>query len=186
MFEAHELRVTSYLPQEGYGAGGMTVGMTTSGIIVHHISSGIGVSCDSERSQHANKERAIALLWQILKPIDSASYVAAEKVYNDFYAVDAPSYTKPENRTMGHVVNMIKEVREKSGCGLREAKMAVDSVRHDCSSYDGVIGRALAHLGIRDVMPVLNPVYTCALGEWCCCGGDVPAVRAGCYNYSEV
>lgn len=66
MFEPHELRVTSYLPTSGHGAGGMTVGMTTSGIIVHHIPTGLGVSCDSERSQYANKEKAIALLEQLV------------------------------------------------------------------------------------------------------------------------
>jgi peptide chain release factor 1 len=62
MIEPQDLRITSYLPQSGHGSGGMTVGLNPSGIIAHHIPSGVGVSCDSERSQHANKEKAVLLL----------------------------------------------------------------------------------------------------------------------------
>lgn len=68
MIESLDVRVTSYLPQSGHGAGGMTVGMTTSGMIVHHIPTGIGISCDSERSQYANKEKALKLLEKLLTP----------------------------------------------------------------------------------------------------------------------
>lgn len=174
MFEHHELRVTSYLPQEGYGAGGMTVGLTNQGIIVHHIPSGLGVSCDSERSQHANKEKALRLLELILKPV-GAPYCG------DQYADTIPMYIPeraPMHKTLGHKVNMIKEVREKSGHGLREAKMAVDAVHPQCSSYDMVIEKALKYLGIQQTD------YSCALGEWCNCGGDTQGVRQGCYNYT--
>lgn len=67
MFEPHDIRVTSYLPQSGYGAGGQHVGLTTSGVIVHHIPTGLGVSCDSERSQYANKEKAFKLLERLYR-----------------------------------------------------------------------------------------------------------------------
>lgn len=75
MLNPHDLRITSYLPQSGHGAGGMTVGLTTSGITVHHIPSGIGVSCDSERSQHANKEKALQLLTSLVLAIESEKHM---------------------------------------------------------------------------------------------------------------
>lgn len=68
MLDPQDVRVTSYLPHSGHGAGGMMVGMTTSGMIVHHIPTGIGVSCDSERSQYANKEKALKILEKLVKP----------------------------------------------------------------------------------------------------------------------
>ncbi|QNO00263.1 peptide chain release factor 1 [Pseudomonas phage phiPsa315] len=110
MLDPYDLRITSYLPQTGHGAGGMTVGLTTSGIIVHHIPSGLGISCDSERSQHANKEKAIQMLTSLVLAIES------EKQYNE----PMPTQYYPGK------VQMIKDVRQRVGCGLKEAKEAVD------------------------------------------------------------
>jgi len=112
MLNPHDLRITSYLPQSGHGAGGMTVGLTTSGIIVHHIPSGLGVSCDSERSQHQNKEKALQLLEALIFTTES------EKSYKA--ALLSPVLSTPDR------VRMIKEVRIQAGCGLKEAKEAVD------------------------------------------------------------
>lgn len=116
MMDIQDLRVTPYLPQSGYGAGGMTVGISTSGIIVHHIPSGIGVSCDSERSQHANKEKALKLLQSLVLAIESEKH----------YANDAQYYIPPPTPYVASKVMMIKEVRRKAGSGLKEAKEAVD------------------------------------------------------------
>lgn len=119
MLDPYDLRITSYLPQTGHGAGGMTVGLTTSGIIVHHIPSGIGISCDSERSQHANKEKALQLLTSLVLAME------AEKYYTEIpKGWDEPEYT-PTPHVAGKV-QMIKNVRERVGCGLKEAKEAVD------------------------------------------------------------
>jgi len=68
MLDPQDIRVTSYLPSSGHGAGGQMVGLTTSGVIVHHMPSGLGVSCDSERSQYRNKEKALELLEQLVHP----------------------------------------------------------------------------------------------------------------------
>jgi hypothetical protein len=92
----------------------MTVGLTTSGIIVHHMPSGLGVSCDSERSQHQNKEKALQLLEALIFTTES------EKSYKA--AILSPVLSTPDR------VRMIKEVRIQAGCGLKEAKEAVDHI----------------------------------------------------------
>lgn len=114
MLDPYDLRVTSYLPHSGFGAGGQQVGLTTSGVIVHHMPTGLGVSCDSERSQHANKERAIQMLTSLVLAIESERQYSAEQ--EAFQA----------RASIPNKVAMIKEVREKVGCGLKEAKEAVD------------------------------------------------------------
>ncbi|WP_415891188.1 peptide chain release factor H [Neptuniibacter sp. SY11_33] len=48
------------------GAGGQHVNKTDSAVQATHISSGISVRVESERSQHANKRLAIALIYQRL------------------------------------------------------------------------------------------------------------------------
>jgi hypothetical protein len=150
MFDPQDIRVTSYLPQSGYGAGGQQVGLTTSGVIVHHIPTGVGVSVDSERSQYANKEKAIKILETLInQPTPQMDEFArlmgkamelCPEVIPTPVLMNAP--ISANNRTMGHKVNMIKEVREKTGCGLKEAKEAVDEVFPYSVDYDDVILKA--------------------------------------------
>lgn len=154
-----DVRVTQYLPQSGYGAGGMTVGLTTSGMVVHHIPTGLGVSCDSERSQHANKEKALQLLESLL--IALGAQQEFEVAQAEFQA----------RASIPNKVAMIKEVREKTGFGLKESKDAVDKM--------GTVEGAILHL-------------TGSTGHcnrtWdggCVCGGDLPAIREGCYNWQK-
>jgi hypothetical protein len=156
-----DIRITSYLPQTGHGAGGMSVGLTTSGIIAHHIPSGLGISCDSERSQHANKEKAVQLLESLLLALENEKVIAetAEQWASDF---------TPTPFVAGRVM-MVKTVRERAGCGLKEAKEAVDKM--------GSIEGALLHL--------TGSIGYCELGAKCCCGGDLPAIREGCYNWKK-
>lgn len=110
MLDYQDIRITSYLPHSGHGAGGMMVGTTTSGVIAHHMPTGLGISCDSERSQHANKEKAIQMLTSLVLAIES------EKHYNE----PMPTQYYPGK------VQMIKNVRERTGFGLKESKDAVD------------------------------------------------------------
>lgn len=151
-----DIRVTSYLPQSGHGAGGMTVGLTPSGVIVHYIPTGLGISCDSERSQWANKEKALQLLTSLLFAIES------EKHFDSGPQDIAVAPTKSK-------VMMIKTVRERAGCGLKEAKEAVDLM--------GTIEGALLHL--------TGSTGYCDRVEGCVCGGDLPAIREGCYNWRK-
>ncbi|WYN05139.1 hypothetical protein ISREJYDI_CDS0179 [Pseudomonas phage UNO-G1W1] len=160
MIDPYDLRVTSYLPQSGHGAGGMTVGLTTSGIIVHHIPTGLGISCDSERSQHANKEKALALLTSLLLAIESEKHIQAEQ--EEFQ----------QRASIPNKVAMIKEVRHATGLGLKESKELVDKYGHreDC---------------VRLCIEEHNGGY-CFMGEGCVCGGDLPSVRKGCFNWKAI
>lgn len=156
MLDPQDLRVTSYLPQAGHGAGGMSIGMSTSGMIIHHIPSGLGISCDSERSQWANKEKALALLEALLLAIES------EKRLETGPQDIAQMPTQDKVRT-------IKQVREYAGCGLKEAKEAVDLM----TTFEG----AMLHL--------TGSTGYCSEGSACVCGGDLPAIREGCYNWKK-
>ena len=47
--------------------GGMKVGVQNQGIEIFHIPTKIGVIVDSERSQHLNKQKALAMLEILLE-----------------------------------------------------------------------------------------------------------------------
>lgn len=162
MINPQDLRITSYLPHSGHGAGGMTVGLTTSGIIVHHIPSGLGISCDSERSQHANKEKALALLNSLLLATRSEQM-------QDMFTPLPTQLVGPHG--IGKV-NMIRDVRTATGLGLKESKELVDKHYQHPDCY--LICLREARGGY------------CTLGDACVCGGDLPSIQAGCYNWSKL
>lgn len=112
-----DLRITTYLPDQGFGAGEMRVGTIPQGIIVHHIPTGLGVSCDSERSQHANREKAIKMLEHILRRDALMSH--------NLVPEDAGDWSIPAPRGEGKVKTIVR-VRARVGCGLKQAKEAVD------------------------------------------------------------
>lgn len=86
---------------------------------------------------------------------------------------DGPVPVIPK-RTMLHKVSMIKEVREKTGAGLKESKEAVDFVIDDCHTFDQVIMRAVDYYFSKGY---------CRMGDNCVCGGDTPRVRKGCFEW---
>lgn len=154
-----DIRVTTYVTTS---SGGMQVGILGSGVVVHHIPSGVGVSCDSERSQHANKERALRLLENMIPtPADQL-----QEAINALWAVAPQCVPTP---VVADKVRMIKEVLEKSGFGLKESKDAVDKM--------GSIEGALLHL--------TGSTGYCDREGGCVCGGDLPAIREGCYNWKK-
>ena len=77
--------------------GGMKVGMET-GVIVHHRESGLAVGCRSERSQHKNREIALARLNATLGhppatvPLDAVLALVAK------WRKDADFYRMPDLR----------------------------------------------------------------------------------------
>lgn len=72
MFEIDQAKLgkeISFKTCRASGAGGQHVNTTDSAVRATHISSGISVRVQSERSQHANKRLASALIWQKLASV---------------------------------------------------------------------------------------------------------------------
>lgn len=61
------------------GAGGQHINTTDSAIRATHIASGISVRVESERSQHANKRLATALIYQKLEEVRQSQMSEQEK-----------------------------------------------------------------------------------------------------------
>ncbi|MCL1038503.1 peptide chain release factor H [Shewanella submarina] len=82
MFEINEARMDAgvrFQACRASGAGGQHVNTTDSAIRATHLASGISVRVESERSQHANKRRAIALLFQKLESLKQQQMTQEEK-----------------------------------------------------------------------------------------------------------
>ncbi len=61
------------------GAGGQHVNTTDSAVRATHIASGVSVRVESERSQHANKKLATALIYQKLADLKQTQMTEQEK-----------------------------------------------------------------------------------------------------------
>lgn len=155
MLEPESLEVFTY-DHLAHGAGGMMVGFNSQMFGVKHIPTGITVQVSSERSQWANKEKALKYL-EILVEEDNKQFVQS-----------LPDWSKPHEVVASKVI-MIKTVRERVGCGLKEAKEAVD--------LTGSIEGAIMHL--------TGSTGYCSEGGACVCGGDLPQIREGCYNWQR-
>lgn len=159
MINPSDVRVTTYGPTT---SGGMQVGVLGSGVVVHHIPSGVGVSCNSERSQHANKERALRLLENLLPTPSDQFQEAVEALWR----VEPQCVPTP---VVADKVRMIKTLRERTGYGLKECKDAIDKM--------GTLEGAM--------MELTGSTGYCSEGGACVCGGDLPAIREGCYNWQK-
>lgn len=153
MLDPKDIEITTFRPNSH----GNSTWLPANGISVMHLPTSVGVTVDSERSQYANKERALQLLESLVIAIESQK--AFERTLSG-----------PQDiaQIIPNKVKMIKDVRQAAGCGLKEAKEAVDKM----GTFEG----ALLH--------IRGSTGYCTNGmDACVCGGDLPSIREGCHNW---
>jgi peptide chain release factor 1 len=132
--EPGDLDIETYRAQ---GAGGQHVNTTDSAVRITHKPSGLVVTCQSERSQHQNRDRAMRVLLARLKAhaeAEAHSEMAAERrsqVGTGDRSEKIRTYNFPQNRVTDHRVNFtthgIQQVLDGDITDLIEALQQADS-----------------------------------------------------------
>ncbi len=104
--KASDIKVDTY---RSSGAGGQSVNTTDSAVRIHHLETGIVVSCQDGRSQIENKEQAMQVLKTKLFDLQVKEKQEAEGVFRKLAGSGSRSekirtYNYPQNRVTDHRV----------------------------------------------------------------------------------